>query len=139
MTQVAERRRMCEVIVALPMAHDASLYREDAAEQQAVSQQIGASTADGAVVADPALDAVRALVAATARPVGVFDADGACLTANRAFVLHATRHARAPAGSEGRTAFSPDGLRTWTLVSVPEEGAEPRSPTSSTPSPTRCR
>jgi PAS domain S-box-containing protein len=93
-----------------------------------VSQQIEGSTAEGAAVADPALDAVRALIAATARPVGVFAADGTCLTANRAFVLRATRHARAPnppAGSEGRTSFSPDGVRTWTLVSVPEEGAEP--------------
>ncbi len=93
-----------------------------------MSQQIAGLTADGAAVADPALQAVRALVAATVRPVGVFDADGHCLTANRAFVLRATRHERAPnppAGSEGRTSFSPDGVRTWTLVSVPDEGAEP--------------
>ena len=71
---------------------------------------------------------MRALVAASTRPLGVFGADGSCLTANRAFVLRATRNARAPnppAGSEGRTRFSPDGVRSWTLVSVPEEGAEP--------------
>ena len=93
-----------------------------------MSQQVEGSTVEGAAVADPALVAVRALVAATTRPVGVFDAEGTCLIASRAFVLRATRHARAPdppAGSEGRTTFSPDGVRIWTLVSVPEEDAEP--------------
>jgi PAS domain S-box-containing protein len=93
-----------------------------------VSQRIAGLAADGTAVTDSALEAVRALVAAAARPLGVFDADGSCLTANRAFVLRATRHARAPnppAGTEGRTPFSPDGVRNWTLVSVPEEGAEP--------------
>jgi PAS domain S-box-containing protein len=92
-----------------------------------VSRRIAELAAEG-VATDPALDAVRALVAASARPLGVFGPDGSCLTANRAFVLRATRHARAPnppAGTEGRTKFSPDGVRTWTLVSVPEEGAEP--------------
>jgi len=79
-------------------------------------------------VTDPALEAVRVAGCCHRGPVGVFDAEGSCLTANRAFVLRATRHTRAPnppAGSEGRTPFSPDGVRTWTLVSLPEDGAEP--------------
>lgn len=73
---------------------------------------------------DPALDAVRALVGTAARPLAVFDADGACLTANRAFILNATDPDH-PAGAEHGTAFSPDGVRTWTLVSPQEEGADP--------------
>jgi PAS domain S-box-containing protein len=80
------------------------------------------SAAGGAPGVDPALDAVRALVAAAARPMAVFDADGACLSANRAFILSAA--AREPAGQD-RVRFTPDGVRDWTLVSLPEDGAEP--------------
>jgi len=71
---------------------------------------------------DPALDAVRALIGATVRPIAVFDADGACLGASRAFILFSARGTQAEAA--GRTAFSPDGVRNWTLVSLPEGGAE---------------
>jgi PAS domain S-box-containing protein len=69
--------------------------------------------------ADPALEAVRALVSAADLPMGVFDADGECLVANRPFVLHAARYGAGPAreGSERRTVFSPDGVRQWVIVS----------------------
>jgi len=80
--------------------------------------------ADATTGSDPALEAVRAMAAAAPCPLAVFAADGACLIANRAFVLRATRPARS-ADTEHRATFSPDGQRTWTLVSIPEEEVEP--------------
>jgi PAS domain S-box-containing protein len=62
---------------------------------------------------DPALDAVRAMVAAAPLPLGVFDADGNCLTANRGFVLRG-----GGGGRETRTSFSPDQRRQWVLVGL---------------------
>ena len=93
-----------------------------------MSQDIGASTAGGAAGMDPAIDAVRALVTAAAHPMAVFDADGSCLTANRAFVMASARTPKSPqpaAEVADKVPFSPDGQRNWTLVSLPEEGAEP--------------
>lgn len=80
---------------------------------------------------DPGLAAVRALVAAAPAPMAVFDAAGACLVANPAFVLHAARdgsgNASAGSGEEVRTAFSPDGKRAWRLASVVGPNEVPRS------------
>jgi PAS domain S-box-containing protein len=81
---------------------------------------------------DPALASVRALVAAASAPLAVFDAAGECLVANPAFVAHAARHrdgapANGPASNEVRTAFTPDGARTWKLASVVEAPAAPRA------------
>ena len=65
--------------------------------------------------ADPALVAVAGMVHAAPMPMAVFDADGACLAANQAFVVAAP-----DGGQRGvqRTAFSPDGARTWTLATL---------------------
>ena len=92
-----------------------------------MSQGISSTAAGGAAGVDPALEAVRALVVAAARPMAVFDADGTCLSANRAFILSAARSAHSsPVPAEpDKAAFSPDGVRNWTLVSLPEDGAEP--------------
>jgi PAS domain S-box-containing protein len=80
---------------------------------------------------DPALAAVRALVAAAPAPLAVFDAAGVCLVANPAFVLHAARdgsgNASAGSGEEVRTAFTPDGTRAWRLASVVAPNEAPRS------------
>ena len=43
-----------------------------------------------AAESDPALDAVRALIAAAHQPLAVFDRDGRCLAANRHYLLRAT-------------------------------------------------
>jgi PAS domain S-box-containing protein len=71
--------------------------------------------------ADAALAAVRALVAASVPPLAVFDENGDCVAANRAFVLDATRFGAdrpSPGPSEQAVPFSPDGVRTWRLVSA---------------------
>jgi PAS domain S-box-containing protein len=83
----------------------------------------------GSADTDPALAAVRGLVGAAGAPVAVFDARGDCLVANPAFVLHAAHYGDGghAAAVERRTPFSPDGVRTWTLASVAEEAAQPRT------------
>jgi PAS domain S-box-containing protein len=75
---------------------------------------------------DPALLAVCALVEVAAAPTAVFDASEACLVANPAFVLHAARYddAGSRGAAERRAAFSPDGTRQWTLVTVPADGGD---------------
>jgi len=71
-----------------------------------------------------ALAAVRALVAAADLPMAVFDEAGACLVANRAFVLATAEYQgmEAPPAAERRTTFSPDGSRVWVLATRAEEG-----------------
>lgn len=73
---------------------------------------------------DPALAAVRALVAAAPGPLAVFDATGECLVANPAFVAHAAAEG---ARGEVRTPFRPDGTRVWTLASVSKDAARGQS------------
>ena len=78
--------------------------------------------------ADPALAAVRGLVGAATLPMAVFDAQGECLVANPAFVLHAAQYAGgAAAAAERRTSFSPDGARSWKLAVLAEELGQPRA------------
>ena len=82
-------------------------------------------TADAAV-GDPALQAVRALLAAMPAALAVLDADGTCLAASFWFQPQAAVHA-----ADIRTAFSPDGVRRWTIVSRPV--AQPAAPASANP------
>ncbi len=98
--------------------------RAEAGEPK-MSQGIDESAAGGATGVDPPLEAVRALVTAAVRPMAVFDAGGACLIANRAFILTFARSDHTPHAEPDRAEFSPDGVRTWTLASLPEDGAEP--------------
>ncbi|MCW3473944.1 PAS domain-containing sensor histidine kinase [Rhodovastum sp. RN2-1] len=78
-------------------------------------------------MADPAGEAARALVTVAPCPMGVFDDEGACLFANHGFILRAAQNAGAAgaacAGGEVRARFSPDGVRNWTLISMPAEAA----------------
>ena len=67
--------------------------------------------------ADAGLSAVRAMVAVASMPLAVFDASGACLAASGAFGHWAA------ADDDVRDAFSPDGVRHWTLVT--RSAAEP--------------
>jgi PAS domain S-box-containing protein len=74
---------------------------------------------------DPALLAVRAIVGAAWRPIAVFDQDGTCLIASRSFILDATRgRQNAAAVRQRRRSFSPDGRRSWTLVSYATKRSE---------------
>jgi PAS domain S-box-containing protein len=72
---------------------------------------------------DPALQAVRALLAAMPSALAVLDADGTCLGASRWFQPQA-----APHPADIRTAFSPDGVRRWTIVSRPTPTAASTAP-----------
>ena len=73
---------------------------------------------------EPALAAVRALVEAAACGMAVFDHNGECLVANRAFVLATAQYHDVPASvpAERRASFSPDGVRAWTLATVAGDG-----------------
>ncbi|HEY2132248.1 MAG TPA: ATP-binding protein [Acetobacteraceae bacterium] len=53
--------------------------------------------------------------------MAVLDADGACLAANQAFVMRSAPHP--DEAGKRRIAFSPDGIRQWSIVSFPGEGA----------------
>ncbi len=84
------------------------------------------------LVDDPSVAAVRALVAAMPRAAAVLDEHGALLVANSRYRV---RLARAEAGSdaasvaqgrEQRSAFSPDGVRQFTLVT--DQEAAPQHP-----------
>ena len=84
------------------------------------------------LVDDPAVAAMRALVAAMPRAAAVLDEHGALLVANSRYRV---RLARAEAGSdaasvaqgrEQRSAFSPDGVRQFTLVT--DQEAAPQHP-----------
>ncbi len=81
-----------------------------------VAQVSAPDTADEAVVT-----AVRAAIGAAWRPVAVFDEHGTCLVATRAYVVQAARlgHGAEHQRVERRAPFSPDGRRTWTLVTLP--------------------
>jgi PAS domain S-box-containing protein len=96
--------------------------------RQRVSEEVEQAASGRPPGVDPAMDAVRALVGAAAGPLAVFDGDGTCLMANRAFILSAAGPAIGPglpADAGCTTTFSPDGVRTWTLVSLSQERAEP--------------
>jgi PAS domain S-box-containing protein len=81
----------------------------------------------GGAGSDPALEAVRAMLSAMPGCLAVFDADGVCLTANRGYMLRAAEQGdQSQTRSdcrETRTAFSPDGVRHWTIVTIPDEPA----------------
>jgi PAS domain S-box-containing protein len=72
---------------------------------------------------DPALVAVRAMVASMPNSMAVFDADGTCLVANQGFALRSARSAGQAHASAAEVpqSFSPDGVRRWTMVSVPDD------------------
>ena len=53
--------------------------------------------------------------------MAVLDADGICLAANQAFVMRSALHP--DEAGKRRTEFSPDGIRQWSIVSFPGEGA----------------
>ncbi len=55
--------------------------------------------------------------------MAVFDASGECLVANHAFVLGAARLDGGLGAVERRVPFSPDGVRGWTLATMPEGAA----------------
>jgi PAS domain S-box-containing protein len=77
---------------------------------------------------DPALEAVRAMLSAMPGCLAVFDADGDCLTANRAYMLRTEQRHHTQTRSdceETRTAFSPDGVRHWTIVTIPDRPSPP--------------
>jgi PAS domain S-box-containing protein len=86
-----------------------------------VAQAPAASAAD-----DPVAAAVRAAIGAAWRPVAVFDENGICLVATRAYVVQSARLGRSAEQRrvERRAAFSPDGRRTWTLVTLPARDGE---------------
>jgi PAS domain S-box-containing protein len=71
------------------------------------------TVADGAL-SDPALQAVRAMLAAMPSALAVLDEDGLCIGSSWGFQAQS-----APNRAEIRTAFSPDGVRRWTIVSRP--------------------
>jgi PAS domain S-box-containing protein len=83
----------------------------------------------GGAGSDPALETVRAMLSAMPGCLAVFDADGVCLTANRGYMLRAREQGQQAqtqlSCKETRTAFSPDGVRHWTIVTIPDE---PRPP-----------
>jgi PAS domain S-box-containing protein len=75
------------------------------------------------ITEDPALLAVRAMVAGMPSSMAVFDADGTCLVANQGFALRAAQSAGQanPGAAELHHPFSPDGVRRWTMVSVRDD------------------
>ncbi len=63
------------------------------------------------VLVDPALEAVRAVVAASPQPLAVFDGEGGCIAANRHFLLRAAGDGGGADRLEQRTLFKPDQRR----------------------------
>ncbi len=64
------------------------------------------------------------MVNAVWRPVAVFDETGACLAASQSYVLHSTSRDAAAHPQQRVAPFSPDGVRQWSLVTLPTDGAE---------------
>ena len=99
----------------------------DPCRGSALDTPVAASLAAIHPADDAALAALRSLVNAAPLPMAVFGEDGACLVANRGFVVASAGQQRgADLPATRHAPFSPDGVRHWTLATMqPGDGESP--------------